>query len=118
MVVDTVVFLCAVGYTVDLEGPEIVFRWRGTGVPDAAVIGPLIEDLKRHRDEAVKWLKTQTMLPDSVTEWPQQLQECYEERAAIIEHHGGLPRREAENRAETLVRTAYWREIASASGDL
>ena len=42
------------------------------------------------------------------------LTEMYEERAAIMEHDGGLPRAEAEKRAKELVRV--WANARRAAG--
>ncbi|MDA0334268.1 MAG: hypothetical protein O2782_03790 [bacterium] len=46
-------------------------------------------------------------LPRSVSDWPEEWRAAYEERAAIMEFDGGLPRGAAEQRAETLVRAEH-----------
>jgi hypothetical protein len=46
-------------------------------------------------------------LPDRVGDWPAEALDHFEERAGIMEHHGCLPRDEAEHRAEAYVR-AWW----------
>ena len=46
-------------------------------------------------------------LPDDVADWPESWHEEFEERAAIMEYDGELPRVEAEQWAETIVRAAY-----------
>jgi hypothetical protein len=44
-------------------------------------------------------------LPDLVRDWPREARFEYEERAGILEHLGrGQSKREAERRAEALVR--------------
>ncbi len=43
-------------------------------------------------------------LPTRVEDWPEDAREQLEERAAIMEHHGCLPRDEAERLAEHRVR--------------
>jgi hypothetical protein len=40
-----------------------------------------------------------------VASWPSDLREDFEERSAIMEHDGGLPRDEAEVSAWRLLRT-------------
>jgi len=47
-------------------------------------------------------------LPDHIDDWPPDARENYEERAGIMEHHGGMERRQAERLAERIVR-ALWR---------
>ena len=46
-------------------------------------------------------------LPERVEDWPDEVRDHVEERAGIMEHHGCLPRGEAEQRAEARVR-AWW----------
>jgi hypothetical protein len=53
-------------------------------------------------------------LPAHPGDWPEEWLENYIERAAIMEFDGGLPRMEAEARAEELVREAYRRKCDSA----
>jgi hypothetical protein len=48
-------------------------------------------------------------LPAHVGDWPPEWLEAYIERAGIMEFDGGLPRIEAERRAEELVRETYRR---------
>jgi len=43
-------------------------------------------------------------LPDSLNGWPVDWYDRWQERAALMEHHGGLPREDAEAEAEILVR--------------
>jgi hypothetical protein len=49
-------------------------------------------------------------LPASRGDWPPDAIENFEERAALIEHLGGLPRAEAERLAEERVRLAAFRQ--------
>jgi hypothetical protein len=49
-------------------------------------------------------------LPAQVGDWPESWHETLTERAGIMEFDGGLPRVEAERRAEALCRAA-WRQI-------
>jgi len=51
------------------------------------------------RKDAFLQISTQ----QEVDEWPNDLQEAYQERAAIMEYEGGLSRDEAEEMAEELV---------------
>jgi hypothetical protein len=49
-----------------------------------------------------------TRLPDEVRDWPREARFEYEERAGMIEHLGRNPsKREAERRAEALVRDRH-----------
>ena len=52
-------------------------------------------------------------LPLDLARWPTTWREMYEERAAIIEYDGGLPRSVAEEKAERIVFTMYKLEAAS-----
>lgn len=99
--------LQAAGYQVQLEGEEIVCRWQGSGKPDAAQVRPLIEELRIHKDEALEALRSVHDLPKALADWPEEWQEAYIERAAIMEYEGGLRRQEAEQRGEELVREQY-----------
>jgi len=47
------------------------------------------------------------------SEWPPDWREAWEERAAIMEHHGGRPRKAAECDAAGLLRVAYRRKMAA-----
>ena len=57
------------------------------------------------RQTLVDWQRVD--LPAAVADWPEEWLESYMERAAIMEFDGGLPRAEAEHRAEELVRAAF-----------
>ncbi len=46
-------------------------------------------------------------LATEITDWPEDWREVYEERAAIMEYDGNMPRPQAEQWAETIVRAAY-----------
>lgn len=48
-------------------------------------------------------------LPERVEDWPEEAREHFEERAGIMEFHGGLTRDEAERQAETSVRSCWSR---------
>ena len=48
-------------------------------------------------------------LPRRTEDWPEDWRHRYEERAGIMEYHGGLKRAEAEAKAEQLVRNEHWR---------
>ncbi len=49
-------------------------------------------------------------LPARVEDWPEEWRDRHEERAAIMEFLGELPREDAERRAESCVRAAFERE--------
>ena len=106
--------LRAIGYQIQLEGEEIVCCWQGPGKPDAVQVRPLIEELRQHKAEAIESLRKGQIRPDAglpsnLADWPEEWRESYVERAAIMEHDGGLDQPEAEQRAEDLVREAYQR---------
>jgi hypothetical protein len=52
------------------------------------------------------WIR-RSELPERIEDWPAGVRDHFEERAGIMEHHGCLPRIEAERRAEASVR-AWW----------
>ena len=51
-------------------------------------------------------------LPPDITRWPEDWRFAWEERVALMEHHGGLPRDRAEREAERCVREAFARDQA------
>lgn len=46
-------------------------------------------------------------LPPNTADWPPRWRVIYEERAAIMEYDGVLPRQEAEQKAEQCVREQH-----------
>ena len=70
---------------------------------------PLTAAERRERTKArAAWLRGEIehagVLPERVADWPEEAHEIWEERAAIIEFDGGLPREAAERLAEERVR--------------
>ncbi|MFH1467883.1 MAG: hypothetical protein ABIO70_26090, partial [Pseudomonadota bacterium] len=70
---------------------------------------PLTAAERRERAQArAAWLRGEEpdagVLPERVADWPEEAREIWEERAAIIEFDGGLPREAAERLAEERVR--------------
>ena len=61
------------------------------------------------------WIR-RSELPANVEDWPPGARNHYEERAGIMEHHGCLPRDEAEGHAEASVR-AWWSRPPRAGSD-
>lgn len=57
---------------------------------------------------------TATTLPKLVKWWPAEAREAYEERAAIKEFDGRMPRDQAEREAETEVRQRWKAEALHA----
>ena len=47
------------GYSVRLDGQEIKLTYQGQGVPDAAQVRPLLDDLRQHKPEALQFLRKQ-----------------------------------------------------------
>ena len=58
---------------------------------------------------ASPWRPFQPQLPPKIEDWPEPWRYAVEERAAIMEFHGGLPRDEAERLAEQRVRLEHAR---------
>jgi hypothetical protein len=46
----------AMGYDITLDGNNVRLTWRGQGKPDPATVKPLLEELKRRKEEAIRWL--------------------------------------------------------------
>ena len=53
------------------------------------------------------WMSHPEALPDDLAQWPVDWALAYEERAGIMEHHGGISRDRAEMMAERNVRACY-----------
>jgi len=47
------------GYKITLEGTNLRLTWHGEGNPDPATVRPLLEELKRRKEEAVRWMASQ-----------------------------------------------------------
>ena len=52
-----IVELKALGYEVAVEGDQIRLRHHGTQEPDPAQVAPLIESVKEHKDDAIRFLR-------------------------------------------------------------
>ena len=92
---------------VDLEPEGDSLRYRA---PAGALTPSLRQALATHKVEVLSHLRGEAVdLPVHVGDWPAPWLEAYIERAGIMEFDGGLPRIEAERRAEELVREAYRR---------
>lgn len=52
------------GYEVAFEGNNIRLTWRGQGKPDPATVKPLLDELKRRKEEAIRWLAPRQPEPD------------------------------------------------------
>ena len=57
-------------------------------------------------------------LPDDVNDWPEDWQDEFEERAAIMEYDGNLSRDEAEQWAETIIRAFHGIILGSENVEL
>ena len=93
-----------------VEGERLRYRWAPGRLTNAhrTRIG-------KHRDRLVDVLaRTEYRpLPSARECWPLDWQECFEERAAIMQYEGGLERGEAERIAEFRVRVL---QLQSAVG--
>jgi hypothetical protein len=56
-------------------------------------------------------------LPQRIEDWPEDARDHFEERAAIMEVGGCLPRAEAERRAEAIVRERWRRSLLGEHED-
>ena len=52
-----------IGYELEADGEEVVYRWTGPGHPDPATVLPLLEDLKVHKVEALALLEAEANRP-------------------------------------------------------
>jgi len=71
----------------------------GTVAPTRSAMGPAEHPSRSIPDPG---------LPHKVKEWPRIWLEAYDERAAIMEFEGELPRGDAEARAEADIRGTFW----------
>lgn len=55
------------------------------------------------------------ILPVSIADWPEYWRELYEERAALMEFEGNIPRSLAESRAATEIRRKHEKESSHES---
>lgn len=51
--------LMSLGYAVAVEGDRIHLTWQREEDPDPAVVDPLLEELRRRKEEALAWLRAQ-----------------------------------------------------------
>jgi len=54
---NTIEALEKTGYKIQTDGQEIKLSYQGPGDPDPSKVGPLIEDLKRHKRQALTILR-------------------------------------------------------------
>jgi hypothetical protein len=45
------------GYRIDLDGEWIKLTWSGEGTPDPTVVRPILEEIKRAKEEVVQYLR-------------------------------------------------------------
>lgn len=53
-----------IGYQATLDGDNVRLTWRGVGKPDPAIVRPLLEELKRRKEEAIRWLTFRQQKPN------------------------------------------------------
>lgn len=97
------------GYTVQLDGDDIVCQWRGPGAPDARAVPKLLGEVKRHKKEAILWLQRCDGLPAQVEDWPRSWRDVLFHRSSVIKATG-VDAIEADATANTLVRRSYSRK--------
>jgi len=104
----------ALGYAITLEGENIHLVYKGEGEPDSEKILPLIEAVKRDKDEAIKWLKASLEerldllyleVVDEVGKWYLPGMNMYTE-GCYPELHQKI--REAERRRDAVWFMALW----------
>ena len=78
------------GVTLAPDGGRL--RWRA---PPGVMAPEMVDELRAHKTELLALLSGGVVSPGGTVDW----YEWFEERAAIIEHDGGLPGTEAETRA-------------------
>jgi len=93
---------------VDLKPEGDSLRYRA---PAGALTPTLRNALATHKTEVLAHLSGN--LPAALADWPAEWRERYEERAAIMEYDGSLPREEAEHRAQELVRESFRRRVGA-----
>ena len=49
--------LQAIGYAVTVKDDKVRFSWKGQGQPDPKVVRPLLEDVRNHKPEAIRYLR-------------------------------------------------------------
>jgi hypothetical protein len=91
------------GVDLDPVGESLHYR-----APAGALTPDLRQALAAHKAEVLAHLRGEMVgLPTHPGDWPEEWLEAFIERAGIMEFDGGLPRQEAERRAEELVRASY-----------
>jgi hypothetical protein len=53
-----------VGYSVTLDNDTLRLQWIGQGQPDAAIVRPLLNELRNHKAEALQYLQRQAFVQD------------------------------------------------------
>ena len=80
----------------------------GTKPPDGYLLASGARRLAAPSKPPRDWRASAThKLPPAPADWPPPWREALEERAAIMEHEGGLSRSESERRADGIVRADY-----------
>jgi hypothetical protein len=105
----TVLFaLTKAGAVLWLDNGHLRFR------APAGAVDPVLHALAAAcRTALVALLKAGALLPPDLAVWPSDERDAYEERAAIREYEGGLPRAVAEREAERDVRLAHLHDFIS-----
>ena len=96
--------LVEAGVAVWLDGGALRYR-----APAGALTDELRAAVAASRVGLVALLRAGAGLPAVVAEWPEDARDSVEERAAIQEYDGGLPREVAEREAEGRVRLGHAR---------
>ena len=108
MAPDVLLALIEAGVVLWIEGDRLRFR-----APDGALDADLRDRAAACRGALVALLKAGAVLPPDLAYWPADARESVEERAAIMEFDGGLPRDAAEREAERCVRLEHARAFVA-----
>ena len=108
MAPDVLLALIEAGVVLWIEGDRLRFR-----APDRALDLELRDRAAACRGALVALVKAGAVLPRDLADWPADARESVEERAAIMEFDGGLPRDVAEREAERCVRLEHARAFVA-----
>ena len=65
--IEAVKKLSSLGYSFELAGDRLRYRYEGPGKPDTDSVRPLLETVKAHKPEVLSYLVNQTMPEQTLT---------------------------------------------------
>ena len=90
--------LQSMGYMVTLEGDQIVLEYGGGTPPDAAIVGPLVDDMRQHKSAVIALLNTNSHFEWEVIE--NDADATYQQIPGEFFTETGRPERRSEMRIE------------------